>query len=124
MIPKKICTLIVIFLTGFTTFSQEKFTLSGIISDTNSNETLIGVTILIPELKSGVTTNEYGFYSLTVPKGDYTLRIEYLGYETILENISLIQNIKKITNFPELKMFYRRSLLIPMTLKPIIKNQK
>ena len=50
-------------------FSQEKFTLSGVISDEKTNETLIGVSIIIEELRTGTSTNEYGFYSITLPKG-------------------------------------------------------
>ena len=76
-------------LTSFITFSQEKSTLSGTVYDNLNNETLIGVSVYFPELNSGTTTNEYGFYSITVPKGNYTLQISYLGYNTILENIGL-----------------------------------
>jgi len=75
-------------------FSQDKFTLSGTITDTKSNETLIGVNIYIPELKTGTTTNEYGFYSITIPKGTYTVQISYLGFQTLTETITLNQNIK------------------------------
>ena len=42
--------------------SNPKFTLSGILTDSKNNETLIGVNVFIPELKTGTTTNEYGFY--------------------------------------------------------------
>ena len=54
--------------------AQEKYTISGTISEEKSNETLIGVNILFPEIQSGTTTNEYGFYSITLPKGDYRAR--------------------------------------------------
>lgn len=74
--------------------NKEKFTLSGTITDQNSNETLIGVNIVFPELKTGVTTNEYGFYSITLPKGNYKIQISYLGYKTINETIVLTQNTK------------------------------
>ena len=98
MTPKKIITFLVVLLSSFSSFSQEKFTLSGTIIDANSNETLIGVNVVIPELKTGVTTNEYGFYSITIPKGNYTVQISYLGYLTISESISLNQNIKNNFN--------------------------
>jgi hypothetical protein len=103
MISKKIVALFLFFLIALPSFSQDKsfsetakqkFTLSGIITDASSNETLIGVNISIPELKTGVTTNEYGFYSLTLPRGTYKIQITYLGYQTIEETVSLIQNIK------------------------------
>ncbi|MCF8273120.1 MAG: TonB-dependent receptor [Flavobacteriaceae bacterium] len=75
--------------------AQEKITLSGIVSDKQNNETLIGVNIIIPELKTGTTTNEYGFYSITLPKGNYEVIISYLGYENLIEKINLINNISK-----------------------------
>uniref|UniRef100_UPI0030EF9F12 carboxypeptidase-like regulatory domain-containing protein n=1 Tax=uncultured Flavobacterium sp. TaxID=165435 RepID=UPI0030EF9F12 len=85
-----------LFLLLFTIFSsaQEKFTLSGVISDEKTNETLIGVSIIIEELRTGTSTNEYGFYSITLPKGLYTVRISYLGYKEIKTTIDLNQNIK------------------------------
>lgn len=98
MTPKKIITFLVVLMSMFSSFAQEKFTLSGTIIDANSNETLIGVNVVIPELKTGVTTNEYGFYSITVPQGIYTVQISYLGYQTIEESISLNQNIKNNFN--------------------------
>lgn len=75
-------------------FSQQKYTLSGTISEASSNETLIGVTIAIPELRTGVTTNEYGFYSLTIPQGEYQIQISYLGFEDIIQKIALTNNQK------------------------------
>ncbi|MFV8375619.1 TonB-dependent receptor [Flavobacterium sp. LB1P71] len=94
MTPKKISAFLILLLITISSFAQQKFTLSGIIIDANSNETLIGVNIVIPELKTGVTTNEYGFYSITVPKGNYIVQITYLGYQTIEESINLDQNTK------------------------------
>ena len=75
--------------------SQEKVTLSGTISEAASGETLIGVNILFPELQTGTTTNEYGFYSITLPKGTYTVLISYVGFNEINESINLDQNISK-----------------------------
>ncbi|MGZ9735733.1 TonB-dependent receptor [Flavobacterium sp. GNP002] len=98
MTPKKIITFLVVLLSALSSIGQEKFTLSGTIIDANSNETLIGVNVVIPELKTGVTTNEYGFYSITIPKGNYTVQISYLGYLTISESINLDQNIKNNFN--------------------------
>lgn len=95
MISKKIVALTLFLLTTLSVFSQEKFTLSGTISNESSNETLIGVNISVTGLKTGVTTNEYGFYSLTLPKGDYEIVISYVGFATMTEKISLTQNTKK-----------------------------
>lgn len=76
-------------------FAQEKFTLSGTISDFNTNESLISVNIIIPELNTGTTTNEYGFYSITLPKGNYNVIISYLGYAETSEIINLNEDIIK-----------------------------
>jgi hypothetical protein len=110
MISKKISLLLCLFLCCFSVTAQEKFTLSGTISDSNSNETLIGVNLFIPELKTGITTNEYGFYSITIPKGSYTIRISYMGYNSLEEKILLEKNTK--TNF---KLFTSEN-----TLKEVI----
>ena len=91
---KKVIPLLLLFFCSIALFAQEKFTLSGTIIDANSNETLIGVNVVLPELKTGVTTNEYGFYSITIPKGVYTVQISYLRYQTLQESITLDQNVK------------------------------
>lgn len=93
---------ILLFFTTFV-FSQEKVTLSGTISDSNNNETLIGVSVYIKELNIGAYTNEYGFYSLTLPKGSYEIQISYIGFETILEKITLTENTKRNFSLSESK---------------------
>ncbi len=75
-------------------FSQEKYTISGTITDNKNNETLIGVNIYVPTLKVGTTTNEYGFYSITLPKGNYEIQISYVGFQTFETPILLFKNIK------------------------------
>jgi len=87
--------LFICILSFFTSQSQEKFTLSGSITDISSNESLIDVNILIPELQSGTVTNEYGFYSVTLPEGTYKIIISYLGYASISEIIELNNDIVK-----------------------------
>jgi hypothetical protein len=94
MITKNTCTFFLFILTIFTSFAQEKFTLSGTITDSRNNETLIGVAIYIPSLKIGTTTNEYGFYSISAPKGEYEIEISYTGYQAIQKTIILNQNTK------------------------------
>ncbi len=94
--------LAILFSLGFGLLSaQEKYTLSGTISEASSNETLIGVTIVFPSLRTGVTTNEYGFYSITLPEGEYEVVISYLGFEDIREQIRLTSDMKKDYNLVE-----------------------
>jgi len=92
---KKIFFLL--FLLTFSILSQEKHTISGTVYDESNNETLIGVSIYFPELNSGITTNEYGFYSITLPEGTYQIQVNYLGYSPIIESIDLKE--KRTKNF-------------------------
>ena len=82
------------FLFSLYSFSQQKYTLSGTISELSSNESLIGVTVAIPELRTGVVSNEYGFFSITLPEGVYKIQISAIGFREIVQNISLTENLK------------------------------
>jgi len=75
-------------LTGFT----QMVTLSGYLKDKSNGEALIGASVYIPQLKTGVTTNSYGFFSLSVSKGSYTVNFTYLGYETQSSTIDLSES--------------------------------
>ena len=90
---KKTLVLITLLMAYFGQ-AQNKFTISGTLKDQTNGETLLGATILLKGTSIGTTTNEYGFYSLTAPKGNYTLVISYLGYATIEENIVLDKSMK------------------------------
>lgn len=94
MNPSKYITFLFLFVAQIF-FSQEKVTINGTVYDNNSNETLIGVSLYFPELKTGTTTNEYGFYSITVPKGSYKIQVSYLGFKSIIENLNLTVNVTK-----------------------------
>lgn len=75
--------------------AQSKYTISGTVKQKSSGETLIGVTVLIVEKPNvGVTTNEYGFYSISLPEGNYTLRFSYTGYRQELMPVKLDADIK------------------------------
>ena len=93
---KKSLLFLTLFI-SFTILGQEKYTVSGTIYDNSNNETLIGVSIYIPEINSGTTTNEYGFYSITLPEGTYNVQISYLGFTTINETINFSE--KTTRNF-------------------------
>jgi hypothetical protein len=77
-------------------YSQTKYTLSGQLTDGENGEDLFGATIIVSNLKGvGATTNMYGFYSLTLPKGKYTVVYSFIGYEDQTFEIDLNKNIKK-----------------------------
>ncbi len=87
--------LFLLIINSFTIFSQEKYTLSGTVSDAKNNEKIIGAVVSVNSLGRSIYTNEYGFYSITLPKGDYNVKISYVGYTLIDEKISITQNTKR-----------------------------
>ncbi len=62
-------------------YSQQKFTLNGYIKDSLSGETLIGANLSAKAEGRGVSSNLYGFYSITLVKGKYNLVCSFVGYE-------------------------------------------
>lgn len=78
----------------FLSVAQERFTVSGNVRDGDNGEELIGATVLVQELNTGGVTNEYGFFSLTLPKGQYNLVISFVGYESVTEPILLDENLR------------------------------
>lgn len=73
-------------------WAQKKVTLSGYVKDATSGETLIGAGVYVADKNTGVTTNNYGFYSLTLPEGSYTIKTSYSGYTTQSIQINLAGN--------------------------------
>ncbi len=61
----------------------DSFTISGTVSDQQSGETLIGAAIYVPALERGSTTNQYGFFSISVPADSVTVVVSHLGYHTL-----------------------------------------
>lgn len=85
--------LSILLILGFTiSYAQETFTINGVIKDASNNETLYGVNVLVANSNLGVVTNEYGFYSIKLPKGEHTLIISYLGFQEQTTTIELSKN--------------------------------
>ena len=78
---KQFSIFILLFTLSLTGFA-ETVTLSGYLKDKANGEALIGATVFIPELKTGVITNPYGFYSVSVPQGTYAVQFSFIGYQT------------------------------------------
>lgn len=66
------------------------YTLSGYIRDTRSNEALIGATVYVPGLEKGTISNEFGYYSLTIPSGRHKVSFSYIGYKTFMRDTELV----------------------------------
>ncbi len=84
----------ILFFTSVVIFAQEKFTLSGTVSEASSGETLFGVNVIIPELQTGTVTNQYGFYSVTLPKGNYNITYSNIGFASQTVEVPLSENLK------------------------------
>jgi len=89
----RILLLFVLFFSSLSSFAQERFTLSGYIKDSLSGELIIGASINI----SGkiVTSNQYGFYSITTDKGEYDAVVSHVSYITSSFAVSLLQNTER-----------------------------
>jgi hypothetical protein len=81
-------------LTQVSAQEKQKFTISGYVKDASNGEYSIGASVYIKELLKGGTTNQYGFYSITVERGTYTLVSSYVGYENFVKPIILDKDIK------------------------------
>lgn len=84
--------IIGLFLMPLTALSQ-RYTISGYVTEEGSKETLIGVNIFLPGTQTGTVSNNYGFYSITLPEGTHNLRFSFVGYETIEKEIKLSKDI-------------------------------
>ncbi|MCF1190347.1 TonB-dependent receptor [Mangrovimonas sp. AS39] len=69
--------------------AQETYSISGTIKDQSNGETLMGATVYLEGTNFGTTTNEYGFFSLQAPEGNYTLIISFIGYNSVKQDVNL-----------------------------------
>ncbi|OFX84349.1 MAG: collagen-binding protein [Bacteroidetes bacterium GWF2_33_16] len=88
---KNILIPFLFFLISLNLNGQKKYTISGHITD-HSGEELIGATVYAKTLRTGTATNTYGFYSLTLPEGEYEFEFAYLGMLSQVKSIKLDQN--------------------------------
>jgi hypothetical protein len=80
---------------SITAYAQDRKTISGTVRDGKNGELVIGATIKVEEDPSiNITANEYGFYSLSLPQGNYTISVAYGGYENYRQTVQLDQNVK------------------------------
>src|SRR5436190_15685054 len=74
--------------------AQNKHTISGYIRDSLNGETLIGATVTVRGQSKGISSNQYGFYSITLDDGKYTLLCSFVGYRNKLLEIDLRADTK------------------------------
>lgn len=91
-----------------------KYTISGYVRDSVTGEELIGVTMKVAEIPSaGAVTNVYGFYSITIPAGAYTITGQYMGYVVKAEKVNLLQNTKVDFKLLEQTQLLQRIMVSP-----------
>lgn len=92
---KSIIAVTLCLLSVLTGYGQaEKFTISGYLRDASNGEALIGATVFVSELSAGTTSNVYGFYSITLPQGNYHINYSYVGYADAQKVVELSEDIR------------------------------
>ncbi|MEO0333837.1 MAG: TonB-dependent receptor, partial [Bacteroidota bacterium] len=94
-------TLLVYFSLLSSLTAQSKVTLSGYLKDATNGEDLIGATVILTPVYAdtlsrknllGATTNAYGYYSISIPSGDYEVEFSFIGYEAASVNLTIERN--------------------------------
>lgn len=93
MFVKHFYILFFMFFFSILSYAQKSYTISGTIIDSTSGETTIGALVYVKGTTTGVSTNVYGFYSLTLPEGKYEILISFLGYTAQSHVIDLKNNV-------------------------------
>lgn len=84
--------LMLAVLCGPAAYAQKKVTISGHITDSASGETLIGAGILEGKSMTGAVTNNFGYYTLTLPSGEYDFQYSYVGYEDQTFHVKMVRD--------------------------------
>ena len=87
--------ILLLFLYMCSVNAQEKYSINGIVTDAATGETIFGASIYFKDTSIGTITNEYGYYSINVTKGTYTIVISFVGYTNIEKVITVSSNLKK-----------------------------
>ena len=74
--------------------AQDNYTVSGIVKEASNGETAFGASVFLKGTNIGAVTNEYGFYSITAPKGTYNLEVSYIGFSDVTQEIILDKDQK------------------------------
>jgi hypothetical protein len=86
--------LLLSFLFCFQYVTCQQFVLNGTVTDSSNGEQSIGALVYLKGTNKGVSTNAYGFYSISLEKGEYELICTFIGYETFSKKINLVANQK------------------------------
>lgn len=91
----RVFSLVAFLFLCFNVSAQDKFTISGYVKEASTGESLLGTNVYVKEGLQGTSTNAYGFYSMTLPKGNYTLVISFVGYIEQQFKIKLDKDVRQ-----------------------------
>ncbi|MFW6020225.1 MAG: TonB-dependent receptor [Bacteroidales bacterium] len=74
--------------------AQERYTVSGYVKEESSGELLVGVNVYVPGTQTGTISNRYGFYSISLPRGETKLTFSYVGYSEETRSFTLNQDLQ------------------------------
>ena len=116
MVIKLKCWLIIATISVAFAANAQKYTLSGYLKDSLTNEFLIGAAVQIENTSIGSSSNAYGYYSITVNKGKVTLLVNYIGYEQKSLTIDVASNVTLDISLKE-KMTSLNEVVVSSTKK-------
>lgn len=83
---------IIVLCVSFGFVHAQDYILHGYVRDADSGEKLIGSTLQLSDRSKSVTTNAYGYFSLTVPKGEVSVLVSHIGYDLLDLHLSVSGN--------------------------------
>lgn len=95
MKTKIVLFISLLFLNGFI-LAQEKLSINGVVRCDNNNEFLSGVTVFVESLKTGTSTDENGYYELSLPQGSYSITFSFVGYISETKVVELTKNLNDL----------------------------
>lgn len=93
-------------------YSQKKYTLSGTIRDAESGEDLAGAILSVKNTTYQTLCNSYGFYSITIPAGQYSMEVQFIGFETQVASVDL--HSSQVINFKMKPISYELDSIVVM----------
>ncbi|WP_394343156.1 TonB-dependent receptor [Pedobacter frigiditerrae] len=94
---KRLAVLVLIYFISLSfLYAQKNYTINGVVKNSATSETLIGASVKISGVSQlGTSTNSYGFYSISLPEGQYKFEVSYVGYVTLIKEINISANVKQ-----------------------------
>ncbi|MBP7512293.1 MAG: carboxypeptidase-like regulatory domain-containing protein [Bacteroidia bacterium] len=111
------------FLFANLAFAQ-KYTISGHVKDAANGEEMIAATVSVKGQMMGMVTNGYGFYSLTLDKGEYTIQYRYVGYDDVEKKVVLNKNMTIDIELAESAKEMKAAVVSAKKMEQQVENKK